>query len=110
MSLRSLKETLREWNYIPICYSEFDREFITADYSEVLCCIIDYRLNFIDGISVIKFMKKIYPNLKSILISGYSIDNTVFTGEQKHFDFFIPKPLNINKLNFFLNNINKEEL
>lgn len=108
MSLRSLEHTLKEWDYNPVCFSEFNRDFVSNDFSNVICCIIDYKLNYMDGISVIKFIKKLYPDLISILISGYSIDEEVFNTHASTFSYFMPKPININQLKTFLHNINKE--
>lgn len=109
MSLRSLENVLNEWKYQTSAFDKADKNFFKRDFSASLCCIVDYRLNAIDGISVIKTLKENYPDLICVLISGYSIDQQTLSDNQSIVNLFLPKPINVSELNLFLNKINKEE-
>ncbi len=109
MSLRSLENVLIEWKYQTFAFEKADKNFFKRDFSATFCCIVDYRLNYIDGISVIKNLKIKYPNMICILISGYMIDEHTLNDNQSIINLFLPKPINVSELNLFLNNINKEE-
>ncbi len=110
MSLRSLANTLKEWGYNTTCFQDYNESFITYDFTNTYCCIVDYNLNIRDGIYVLSFLKRKYPDLKRILISGYLINEQILRQNGSMYDFFLAKPINIMQLNEKLLQINKEEL
>ena len=110
MSLRSLANTLKEWGYNTTCFQDYNESFITYDFTNTYCCIVDYNLNIRDGIYVLSFLKRKYPELKAILISGYLINEQILRQNGSMYDFFLAKPINIMQLNEKLLQINKEEL
>jgi len=109
MSLRSLENTLQEWGYHTVSFLEYSKDFSHFDFNDTCCFIVDYHLNCTDGISVLHVLKKLYPNLKSLLISGYIIDEDTLKQNRTYFSHFMTKPINIRQLNEFLLKIQKEE-
>ena len=109
MSLRSLENTLKEWGYNTVSFLEYNQDFSCFDFSLTDCIIVDYHLNGTDGLSVLHILKRLYPNLKSLLISGYTLNHDLLQQNSIFFNQFMAKPINIRQLNEFLEKIQKEE-
>ena len=109
MSLRSLEHILKEWGYNTASYSEYNQAFKEHNFEQVSCVIVDYHLQGDNGISVLQSLKTVNPNISRLLISGYNINENILSQNKSCFDFFLPKPINITKLNIILKKTNKEE-
>ncbi|HOE91431.1 MAG TPA: response regulator [Candidatus Cloacimonadota bacterium] len=109
MSLRSLEHTLKEWGYNTVSFSEYNQAFKDHNFEQVNCVIVDYHLQGDNGISVLQSLKTTNPNIRRLLISGYNINESILSQNKSYFDFFLPKPINITKLNTILKKTNKEK-
>lgn len=109
MSLRSLEHILKEWMYHPYTFSAVGKKLFNEEWCDTLCSIVDYQLKYTDGLKIIAIMKRQYPDMRFILISGHELDNEILKKTEQMNIPFLAKPLNINSLKSVLNQIEKEK-
>lgn len=59
---------------------------------------LDIRMPKMDGVEAFKKLKKITPNSKFIMITGYSMDELLKRVEGEHIEAFITKPFDIHEI------------
>ncbi|MDD3501813.1 MAG: response regulator [Candidatus Cloacimonadales bacterium] len=109
MSLRSLEHTLNEWGYNTVSFLEYNKAFREYDFNQANCIIIDYHLQGDNGITILHKLKKAFPKLRKLLISGYNINDMTLKLNKSNFDYYLPKPIDITSLNEILKKTNKEK-
>lgn len=103
MSLESLNRLITEWDFATETYQSVDdisQDIIPASY---YCAIVDYKLPNYDGIKVLDALKAKNTNLIPILISGFEMDQKLFTEIKTKFIYFLNKPIDIQLLKQIIN-------
>jgi len=70
----------------------------TAKKEEFDIIFLDIRMPKMDGVEAFKKLKKITPNSKFIMITGYSMDDLLKRVEGEHIEAFITKPFDIHEI------------
>ncbi|MDA3886001.1 MAG: ATP-binding protein [Candidatus Delongbacteria bacterium] len=107
MVLETTSEVLKSLHYSPIlAMSGMDGlEIFTKEYAEISLVILDMIMPKMDGEEIFRELKKIDPNVKVLISSGYSITgktNKILDNGGKG---FIQKPFNITDLSVKIKSI-----
>ena len=86
--LITLSDILKEENLQPICCKNGKEALIAINNYDIQVAILDLRLTDDDGISLLKKLKKINPDLKGIINTAYAtLDSAVMAVNQEAFAF-----------------------
>ena len=69
-----------------------------AHAAEISFVIIDFTLPKLDGINTLAKFRKLQPNVKAVLTSGYDVENISQTYHQEGFAAFLRKPFHVETL------------
>lgn len=72
--------------------------------------ITDLKMNDIDGIEILKQVKKLQPGIEVILVTGYGTVEIAVDAMQKGAATFLMKPLNVNQLRMVVDKIVERQL
>ncbi len=99
-----MKEILEDEGFKVITVSNSEELFASIKIHKIICIFLDIILENENGINILEKIKKIYPDIDVIIISGHgTIDMAVKATKLGAFDF-ITKPL---KTDYILQTINK---
>ncbi len=93
-----LKENLKSYKY-SVVEAEDGREALEKiKNGNFDLCLIDYRMPGLNGLEVVKNIKKVKKDIGIILMSGYSLEGDTLQEIDEKGLSFIKKPYNIEKL------------
>ena len=96
--LSIFSEQLIKWGYSPIVADDGVKGVNKYENSPIDLVITDIKMPTMDGISLLKRIKKIDENAVVIMVTGYpSIDSAVTCIKDGAFDYLV-KPINIDEL------------
>lgn len=91
--LRSIERGLLDEPYQKLFAKKGEEALEILQKQEVHVMVTDMRMPGIDGYELIKIVKKEYPQIVSIILSGYSHSATIMMAMHQEDVFkFIPKP------------------
>lgn len=70
---------------------------LMSSSDDVDLIILDIMMPGINGLEVLKEIKKKYPEVKIIILTGYSSKDVVIKALKEHADDYLEKPINIDK-------------
>lgn len=76
--------------------SAFD--FLKEAHDELELAILDANIETLDGYQALIELRRMYPELLIIVISGNNIDCNRFEALERGADYFLPKPIDLNVL------------
>lgn len=99
-----LKEIIEDEGFNVITVSNGDELFTALKVHKIFCVLLDIILENENGINILEKIKKLYPDIEVIIISGHgTIDLAVKATKLGAFDF-LTKPL---KIDYVIQTINK---
>ena len=86
------------YNLCLACDGQEAVEIFKLHKKTLKCVILDLNMPKLDGMSAFSELRKLQPDVKIILMSGYHEDEVVRKYSDKRFSGFLRKPFNINQL------------
>ncbi|MCD4780171.1 MAG: response regulator transcription factor [Candidatus Omnitrophica bacterium] len=107
--IKSIKMALIEYEIIDFPCGEKAIEFFKKP-NEINLVLLDVFMDGMNGITVLKELKKVNKDLSVIIMTAYGSKDIVLQALRSHADDFIEKPFNINDLKGKIKNILKEKI
>lgn len=98
MSLVSLKTFLKVEGFEVEAFSNPLEALAALRNLEFDLIASDYRLPYMNGISLITKVRELNPEIKSILFTGYYTESTVKAAREAKINKFLAKPIRIKEL------------
>ena len=96
---------LQKLGYNVLAVSNGNRAIEVLKENKVAFVILDMLMPCMNGFQIYHMLKKIQPNVKIILTSGYAVCRSEGRSESIGFDGFIQKPFNLKQLSEKIENI-----
>ena len=96
---------LQKLGYNVLAVSNGNRAIEVLKENKVAFVLLDMLMPGMNGFQIYHRLKKIQPNVKIILTSGYAVYQSAERSESIGFDGFIQKPFNLKQLSEKIENI-----
>ncbi len=106
LSLRSVKALLEDWGYAVKAYSDPVMAFVEVKENNFSCIIVDYFMDYQNGIKLIQRIRDVLFHIPSVLISGYAEAEAEAIKNKEQVDYFLSKPIDVKELKKIIENIN----
>lgn len=86
---------LKENGYAAFGARSYKHALHLASRQEFAMIVSDIRLNGMDGLACIKLLKKNYPHIKTIVITGFAASHAIHRALEMEIDDFLYKPFDL---------------
>ena len=104
MSLESLKEFLSSEGFNIYAFTSPLEALSSCEENHYDLIATDFRLPHMDGIQLIRKVRTYFPDIRTILFTGFYNEMIILKVKNENIDLFLPKPIRIQK---FINAVNK---
>jgi len=96
--LRLVKEQLSDYGYLPIMASSGEEALeIASQQTHIDLLLTDIKMPGMNGIDLVKQMSTLYPDIKVLFMSVFTLPSTLYSISGKEM-VFLEKPFRVNTL------------